>query len=337
MFANSDWTRSMGVWELWRGDAAEWDSMLLSLGDYNVYQTHSWGEHRSRFGWIPARLTCVRDGEVIAAAQVLGRRYPLGLALAWIPGGPVGAQGEWGESFRKAVKSSLGAWFLYVRANFTCQLTLGSEQLLSDLGWRRPTKLMNSGLSLIYEPAVDEPTRLARVNRNWKRNLRNSEKVGNVARVWSRPDPSQVFAVYEAMQSHKQLGEQFSQDEIASIISRMGERCIVVRCDDSSGQLLALRAALIFGNKAWDIFAAATPEGRKACASYAAFWELMHQCQLRGINWYDLGGVDPVGNRGVYDFKKASGSHEFQYLGEWEWASFGPMSWLANVMLGRRV
>ena len=54
---------------------------------------------------------------------------------------------------------------------------------------------------------------------------------------------------------------------------------------------------------------------------------LMKQCAERGVRWYDMGGVDPVNNRGVYDFKKGTGARALEYLGEWEWSTSKALGW----------
>jgi lipid II:glycine glycyltransferase (peptidoglycan interpeptide bridge formation enzyme) len=56
----------------------------LFAGNGHLLQSWAWGELKSRFGWTPLR---VHVGE--ATAQILFRRLPLGLSLAYIPKGPI--------------------------------------------------------------------------------------------------------------------------------------------------------------------------------------------------------------------------------------------------------
>ena len=56
-------------------------------------------------------------------------------------------------------------------------------------------------------------------------------------------------------------------------------------------------------------------------ASYFVFWEVLEHCRKLGVTTYDLGGIDPFANRGVYTFKKETGAKEVELLGEWDWAS----------------
>jgi len=322
-------------WTIWQSDAEAWDALLLRFPDHTVFQSYGWGEHRSRFKWRAHRLTATDNGQMVAMAQVLVRRFQLGVAVAWVPGGPIGAIETWNDSFRRALRTSIGARHLYCRVSpMREEVSLDIERM-TFAGWLRPKAPMNSGLSLLYQPSESESTRSANASGNWRHNLRRALKFGHVASVWRTPDPDEMLAVYEAMQAHKKLDEQVSRPALVSILEILGDRCVVVRCDDARGHLLALRGALAFGNRAWDLFAAATPEARKVYASHAAFWELMRQCASRGVEWYDMSGVDPVGNKGVYDFKKGTGARDFRYLGEWEWATSRVLQRAANYLIRR--
>jgi lipid II:glycine glycyltransferase (peptidoglycan interpeptide bridge formation enzyme) len=101
--------------------------------------------------------------------------------------------------------------------------------------------------------------------------------------------------------------------------------------------LLAVRAAGLFGDTAWDLLAAAGASARKVYASHATLWALFEHCSQQGLSHYDLGGVDPIGNKGVYDFKQGAGACLIKYLGEWEWASLPGMCAAFNWSMKRSV
>ncbi len=326
----------MLTWKIWKEGAQSWDESLSRFPDATVYQSFAWGEHRGHCGWTPYRFAAFDGTHIISMAQVLARHFPLGIALAWMPSGPIGRKDTWNASFRSLIKKTVGARYLYCRLNATQESTPEDESLLKSLGWKRSTAPLLSGLSLAYDPAVSESEREAQTSRNWRHNLRRSQKYGNLVRVWSNPDPDAMLEIYGAMELHKNLSQQISRPALVSMLETFGPRCVVVRCDDAQGRLLAFRGALIFAEKGWDIFAAASPEARKVYASHAAFWELMQQCAARGVRWYDMSGADPVGNKGVYDFKKGTGAREFSYLGEWDWASPFLFRRVANALIKRR-
>jgi lipid II:glycine glycyltransferase (peptidoglycan interpeptide bridge formation enzyme) len=67
-----------------------WDRFVVGRTDVHVLQTSPWGALKAQFGWTHERAGLVRDGELIAGAQVLYRRLPAALGrLAYVPKGPL--------------------------------------------------------------------------------------------------------------------------------------------------------------------------------------------------------------------------------------------------------
>jgi hypothetical protein len=318
-------------WKLWQGGGQEtWDSLLLKHSDFTIYQSYAWGEHRAKFGWQPLRLVLQEDNEIKVMAQVLLRRFPLSIGLAWIPGGPIGKIESWGKHFQHAISQVTGLKFVYCRINSMHSYFQDDESMLLEEGWVRSRYTINSGLSLNYFPSNDEGTRMLQCSKNWRHNLRRATKRKIHSYLWENPHPAEMIAAYSKMEEHKQLKQQTSLEQIESIRAAFGSNCILVRCDDEEGNLLAFRGALLLGGKGWDMYAATTPEGRKLYASHSAFWELMTQCSIKKIKWYDMSGVDPIKNPGVANFKKGTGARDLKYLGEWEYSNSIILRRLAN-------
>jgi len=326
----------MLTWKTWEGTGTDWDECLLKFPDYNIYQSYAWGEHRRRFGWDPVRITGARDGKLVSAAQILVRHLPLKAEFAWVPGGPAGEPAEWAGVFLGALRKVLRCRFLYCRVN-NMRAEIPGDSFAMAGAWNKPEFRLHTGLSAAYIPLGDVSERIGLTSKNWGRNLRRAQKQGNNVHLWESPNPEEMYNVYLEMQDYKSLGEQFSREALASIMSQFGRRCVVVRCDDSEGNLLAFRGALLFGTRGWDIFAATTTAGRKVYASHAAFWELMNRCIELGVKWYDMGGVDPERGKGVYDFKKGTGAADLKYLGEWDAASFPLLRRLSNLVVKWRI
>lgn len=317
---------------------AHWDHWLNDLGETgSFHQSFRWGQVKERLGWQVLRLAV---GDTPSAlAQVLVRRYRFGVSLAWIPGGPVGDLGDCGQSFLGSLRRFVGAPVCYCRANVLRPLSTKAVEQMTLAGWRKPTAPLNTGLSMIYDPGLEEEARLALATGNWRHNLKRAGKYGLQLTRWECRDATEMMALYRGMEQHKGLAQQLTAVEVQAMLDLMGDRLLLYRCDDEHGTPVALRGCAMMGERAWDLFAAATPAARKIYASYATFWALMRGCAERNIRHYDMGGVDPVGNRGVYDFKKGCGAEPIEYLGEWEWCSskllFGPINWMIKRRNGR--
>ena len=315
---------------------ADWDRELLAFDDHSIYQTIEWGEHRAAAGWTPYRWAAVDGERTVAMAQGLLRRYPGGIGVMWMPGGPAGDIAAWNKDLQQMVRRSTGLSALYCRFSSFKRRSDDDERLLADCGWRRPRARITTGLSLQYDLARPEADRLAACSVNWRHNLKRSGKYGLTVERWTAPDAAELRSAYSDMENHKQLAQQHSEEALRSMFAHLGDRVIVYRCRDQGGAIVACRACAVMGHTALDLLAATTVAGRKTYASYAAFWALMQHCHRQGIRQYDLAGVDPAGNRGVYDFKKGTGATPIEYLGEWEWAYPGLISLPVNWLIGMR-
>lgn len=116
---------------------------------------------------------------------------------------------------------------------------------------------------------------------------------------------------------------------------RDGQQMILMRCANREGRAIALRAAVLFGDTAWDFLAAATAEARKVYASHATLWALQRACAARGASRYDMGGIDCEGNKGVFDFKRGVGAELIEYAGGWKLASNPLVRVAANAAIRR--
>jgi lipid II:glycine glycyltransferase (peptidoglycan interpeptide bridge formation enzyme) len=330
-----------GLWSLFTADDAQWDATMRALPHHSVYQSSRWAKHRSQFGWTPIRLVS-RDasGNTISALQVLTKRAPGNSSIAWSAGGPAGDISHLDQSALLLLKQQLRARFTYLRVS--CMRSTSAEAI-SHL---RQNKLyqvktpIGADASLILDISADESTRLERCSSNWKRNLKRSAKHGSVPFVWKNPVAKEIAAAYTTMDDYKKVSSGSitkNEDEIQSVLDCFGEDLVVIRCNDTDGSPLAIRAALVQGDQAWDFIAIATPEGRKHYSSHAVLWHMANECAARGVKRIDLGGIDPVKNKGVYDFKQGTGAEIIDYLGEWDISFPSWIRGLASRIISQRV
>lgn len=327
----------MVTWHEFEGGAAAWDAALEQLAGVTLYQVYAWGEARNALGWKVVRLAAHDERQnLIALVQGLVRRAGPGVSICWIPGGPAGAVEVCGAALRTALLRAAGTPWLYCRMNALRPSQPDDARSLASMGWKRPWHLLTTGLSLSYDLRPDEAIRRAAASGNWRHNLRRSDKYGlNVAR-WVGPAAEEISTIYREMEALKGLEQQNSLEEIRALLATLGDRLILFRCRDATGATIALRGCGVFGLQAWDLLAAAAPAARKVYASHAILWAITEECRRLGVQNYDLSGVDPVGNKGVYDFKKGTGAAHQQYLGEWEWSNLPGLRWAANLAMRLR-
>ena len=307
-------------WSEWVGTDEQWDAQQLKLPEPCVYQSSCWARHRTNFGWKSIRIVSETNS---CFAQVL-YRSAFGTTIAWIPGGPAGNLSEINKHLLVEVRRLTKNSRTYLRLNSLRKSDLSTEQSLTKNQWHKVKHKLSSGLSLDYALSSDAVTRREGLSSNWGRNLRRGENRNTTPYLWQQVTVSGVADLYKQLSDYKDLAENSEVPDsktISSLINSCSNQLKIFRCDDQSGNPLAIRGALIFGDKAWDIFAAVSPQGRKQYSSYVTAWALFNYCADLKIKSYDLSGVDPINNKGVYDFKHGTGATEIEYIGEWESAS----------------
>lgn len=312
--------RSATKWTAWVGTDDQWDEQLRTLSGACVFQGSKWARHRADFGWKSVRLIS-ETGRCYA--QVLYKTV-LGTSIAWIPGGPTGDIDEIGGEFVTMIRRLTNSSRIYVRVNILKKTNQAVEKSLVNSQWRRVRTKLSSGFSLTYSLQADETTRRNDLSTNWGRNLRRGESRNQTPYIWTQVSSQEIADLYKNLSDYKDLadsGEIPGDESIKSLIHHCKNDLYVFRCDDETGELLAIRGALRFGRKAWDIFAAVSPKGRKQYSSYVTAWSLLNFCAEQGVDLYDLSGIDPINNKGVYDFKHGTGATEVEYVGEWEFGS----------------
>jgi len=315
-------------------DLKTWDVKLTRFEDYSYTQTLSWGDYRGCFGWRPYRWAAFTENdEIIAMMQGLLRTYPGGFGIIWVPGGPVGDIAAWNQELMNIIIQTTGIKRLYCRINPIRSYRAADALALKSQGWSRTCHPMLSGMSTLYESGKDEQIRLKSCSRNWRHNLRRSQKYELSISHWSHPDIDTMLAIYKTLQEYKDIKEQYSRQELEKIFELLGDKIVLYLCVDETGDPVAFRGCVIIGEKAWDLFAASTVKGRNLYASYQLFWRLIEHCNSAGVAFYDMSGIDPFNNPGVYNFKKGIGGSPFEYLGEWDWATSEWLRWGLNFAI----
>ena len=327
----------MNKWQLLKADnniEKDWNEKLANYSDCSLFQSFNWGCHRENFGWEALRWMQLEEGGgVVSMVQVLVKRLPLGIVAAWITGGPVGAVDAWVEDIMPLIKKETQSRVLYIRMLNNKPVNDFDTTRLSEHGWSRPRTKLRSGLSMLFGLDSDLELIKQSFSKDWKRNLRKGEKRNQNISQWNEPDIDKIYELYQSMEQLKGLDEQFSLEELKAIFKYMGEKIVVYKSEDDAGKLLAIRGCFILGQYGWDLFAAASLDARKVSATYILFWRLMERCKELGVKQYDMMGIDPENNKGVYYFKQGTGAKEIEYLGEWEWASMPLVKLVINTAM----
>lgn len=329
----------MARWELLTNEEALriWDQTLTRFPDCSPFQSYSWGEYRQALGWEPRRwMAFDAQDKVVAMVQGCMRKYPFGVGLIWCEGGPVGDLTVCDESLQRAITATTGLERGYCR--FRCDRPRNIEDVLrlTAQGWNTSWSPLTSNYSMVLDLSQNDDQLFAACERNWRRNLRRAEGSRLTVTQWLDVEVDEVLSVYASMQEVKGLDEQWSRKEVEELLKTQRHQLVLYRCDDENQEVVSLLGCMVAGDHACAVFSATSEAGRKLHASYASFWAVMQHCRRIGVRWYDLAGIDPVQNPGVYRFKRATGATPIEYLGEWDWASRPWLRWFGNWAVERR-
>jgi hypothetical protein len=318
-------------WKFFEGGDSDWDELLKQLGQMSVFQSSRWARHKSSTGWSAARIV-KKAGNSQIAIQCLVRKGPLGIAMAWAPGGFAGDLSLADNVFASSLKQLLKSRFLYIRFGMMTDFSSRDESLLANAGYKKSKNPIGAKQSMLLSICSDQETMLSPASSNWKRNHKRSLRIPSSPYVWNDASPEQLEAAYQAMDEFKKVEGvklRMSASDIRSVQECFGNGLVLIRIDDENGNLLSVRGALIQQSTAWDFIAVTTPDGRKSYSSHRTLIALAQECASRGCTTLELGGIDPEKNKGVFDFKNGTGAQITTYLGEWETAH---PSWIRPII-----
>jgi hypothetical protein len=314
-----------------------WNKHLTELADCSPFQTFSWGRYNRALGWKPCYFAAFdENSEIRAMCLGLLRRYPFGVGLMWCVGGPVGDIQTCDENLRKTILETTGLKHLYFRFRCDRERDIKDVLFLNNANWTRTSFMMTSGMSMELDLTRTEDELFAGLSGNWRKSLIKAKKNNLIIKRCFNPDIDELCRVFAEMETKKNLPQLFTREKLENLFKNVNENLIFYRCENEKGELLCFRAFLVVGEQVCDYFGAASDAGRKLYASYAAYWEAVLDCKKQGATRFDLGGIDPWANPGVYKFKRETGARETESLGEWDWATSELLRLLGNWAIQRR-
>ena len=153
--------------------ASEWDTFVNQQPETHLLQTSAWGDLKAAFSWTPVR---VQSGQ--AGVQVLFRRLPLGLSVAYIPKGPVGEVWEslWPEL--DTICRRFNAIFLLVEPD--ALEPLNEERLLHNKNFGKAAPPIQPRRTMLVDLSGSEEQVLERMKQKTRYNIHLAQRKGVV-------------------------------------------------------------------------------------------------------------------------------------------------------------
>ena len=116
------------------------------------------------------------------------------------------------------------------------------------------------------------------------------------------------------------------QDEVffSQVQAQLSEsEKLFIRIAKHDGTPVAGHVSSMLGDTCVYLLGASNQQALDLNASYLLQWHTIVEAKRRGLKWYDLGGIDPQGNPGVFRFKQRMGGEEVSFPGPFEAAPGG--------------
>jgi len=300
----------------------DWNNFLTNYPDAHILQTGEWGELKSAFGWEPVRVT-LDDG---LGVQILFRRLPLGLTLAYLPKPAMSDQQlALSEQFwievdvvckrRRAVflKIELDIW-----GDSLPPMGHVSERV-EGRGVRVSPHNIQPPRTIIVDLRETEDNILARMKQKTRYNIRLAAKKGVTVRPWDDlPAFHQMMLVTGGRDGFGVHSREYYQ-RAYDLFHPTGMVELLVA--EFEGAPLAALMVFAHGKRAWYVYGASNDQERNRMPTYLLQWEAVRWARSKGAEEYDLWGVPDAdeetlethftersdGLWGVYRFKRGFG------------------------------
>jgi len=153
-------------------------------------------------------------------------------------------------------------------------------------------------------PSFDELRK--KLDAKWRNHLKRAEKNGLNVVAGTGSDEYRIFCqIYNQMRKRKAFETTVDVGEFGRIQEDLPEsqRMRILICRDKGAPVAALVTSAM-GDSAIYLLGATNEEGLKLQGAYLLQWTMIKWLKENGIRWYDLGGIDPERNPGVYSFKR---------------------------------
>lgn len=305
---------------------SEWSRTLDLFEDANFFQTWSYG----RIRWGDKNLSHLvlrRGGEVMGMAQLrIVRPTPWRFGIAYLRWGPIcerrGRPLETDVVVRMA--RALEDEYVYKRKLFLRILPnafVGSSRatIIQSAFCRftcEPLAANETYRTVVLDLAPDLEELRRSLDKKWRNQLTQAEKNRLIVTSGSGRDDYATFCqMYYEMRRRKTFETTVDVEEFGRIQEDLPEsqRMRILICEDKGKPVAGLVASAI-GHSGIYLLGATGDDGVRSKGAYLLQWVVIKWLKENGFKWYDLGGIDPEQNPGVYHFKRGLSGTEVSQI-----------------------
>ena len=319
----------------------EWVRCCESFADHNYRHCWDYGQVVARRHRASSEHRVLRaGGRVVALAEVRVKSMPLvGGGIAYVSGGPLFRAGHADEM--EGLKSAIDALrqeyvqrrglVLRIAPRLNApELNDEVSRILLDAGMIRARTGQSYRTFLL---PLNRPAQAIRAGfaQKWRNCLNKAERGELDVTVSADAEALRRFVeLFREFVLRKSLHIELDADFYTDVQARLpASEALTVVLAEHEGKLVAGHVSSAVGDTCVYLLGATDEMGLRLNAAYVLQWVAISMALERGCRWYDLGGIDPDGNPGVYHFKKGLGGIDVTAPGPFEAAPAGLRSRVA--------
>lgn len=293
-------------------DPQRWQNLLDGLATSNTYTTWAWGEYKQRKGWNIHRI-CISNEHshsVVACFQLQWKRI-FSIYIMIIQGG-IHLKDLSEEKYQECIQAILEKY-----SSKRVFIIIINHQS----GWSQDVQLglLKSGFSPVLNTRMYTFVLEAEsgsldgqsLSSNWRHNLKRAQKNQKMTVRW-------VIDLSERLEAMDRLESMYNnlsqRKNFSAAIDFKLAKDIIAKNDKFhfaevllDGEVIAARVSSECNDHVLDFIAASNEAAKKNYANYLLMWKMIEMTNKLGKKYFDVGGINPTENIGVYNFKKGLG------------------------------
>ena len=289
----------------------EINSFLLNQKHAQFVQSWEWGEFQKSFGRKVVRLGFYEHGNLIFALNLIKNQFPLGLNYFYSP--RIGikhlSEDQLNSVFSEIAESTKKEKVTFFR--FDPRSKLPATRFQYPL---KKTIHVQPPKTLILDLGKSEDELLSGMHQKTRYNVRLARRKGVKVRETGESEFSKWWEIMEETKNRDQfrLHKKRYYEKMLSI------DFIKLLVAEYDGKIIAGNIISLFGDMVTYVHGGSSNQYRNVMAPYLLQWEAIKQAKEKGVDYYDLNGIDEKMWPGVTRFKKGFGGEEINYPGTFD-------------------
>lgn len=301
-------------------ERASWEQFVAANGSF--LQSWRWGDLRSSQGWQAVRLVALNGTTLVGVVQALVRRFAPGVAMLYVPRGPV-------VTANAALRPLLDALQAVGKRRRAMVLRLEPEWLATpdnlmlchERGWQPAPVSIQLPHTVVVNLDQTPEQLLASFKPTWRRYIRHAPKRGVEVREGTIEDLS-IFYALERETAVRQGTLGRSLEYYRSFFAQFAGEGARLFIAELEGEPLGAIITLERGRSATYLYGGSTRRHQEVHPNYLLQWTAMRHAQAAGCVRYDMWGCgppdDPTSSEAGLTAFKSGFAPVVRWVGAWD-------------------